>query len=360
MSASKPSHWQDGRGAAGGVEGARRATGTRPAATRSIEVLALRPVNPEVEPKAQRRRFTVAYKLEIVKQAEECRSSADIGALLRREGLYGSHLSKWRKLRDEGGLVESAPRQRGRKPDPATPLYHRAKELERENERLRRKLKQAETVIEIQKKSLRDPGDHSDRTRPGEDRLMDGVEQLASTVGFQTACRALDVSRSSFYRRRRNPAKPPAVTRPRPASPRRLSEAERQQVLDLLHSNRFVDAAPAQVYAALLEEATYLCSERTMYRLLQSQQEVRERRNQLRHPAYSKPELLATAPNQVWSWDITKLRGPAKGLYYSLYVVLDIFSRYVVGWLLAEREAQSLANRLLAETSQIPPAKPEA
>ncbi len=131
---------------------------------------------------------------------------------------------------------------------------------------------------------------------------MDGVEQLASTVGFQTACRALDVSRSSFYRRRRSPAKPPAVTRPRPASPRRLSEAERQQVLDLLHSNRFVDAAPAQVYAALLDEDTYLCSERTMYRLLQSQQEVRERRNQLRHPAYSKPELLATAPNQVWSW----------------------------------------------------------
>ncbi len=106
---------------------------------------------------------------------------------------------------------------------------------------------------------------------------------------------------------------------------------ERQQVLDLLHSQRFVDKAPQEVYASLLDEGTYLCSVRSMYRILDQAREVRERRNQLRHPCYKKPELLATGPNQVWSWDITKLFGPAKGTYFHLYVILDIFSRYVVG-----------------------------
>jgi putative transposase len=129
-----------------------------------------------------------------------------------------------------------------------------------------------------------------------------------------------------------------------------LSRLERQQVLDLLHSQRFVDSSPAQIYATLLDEGRYLCSIRTFYRLLQSQHEVRERRNQLRHPSYQRPELLATAPNQVWSWDITKLRGPLKGSHYSLYVILDIYSRYVVGWLVAEGESKALAERLIRET----------
>jgi putative transposase len=129
-----------------------------------------------------------------------------------------------------------------------------------------------------------------------------------------------------------------------------LSCLERQQVLDLLHSPRFADSSPAQIYATLLDEGRYLCSVRTFYRLLQSQHEVRERRNQLRHPSYQRPELLATAPNQVWSWDITKLRGPLKGCNYSLYVILDIYSRYVVGWLVAEGESKALAERLIRET----------
>jgi putative transposase len=115
-----------------------------------------------------------------------------------------------------------------------------------------------------------------------------------------------------------------------------LSEAERQQVLELLHSERFVDQAPPVVYATLLDEGQYLCSVRTMYRILAEAEEVRERRNQSRHPVYAKPELLATAPNQVWSWDITKLKGPEKWTYFYLYVILDIFSRYVVGWMVAE------------------------
>jgi putative transposase len=125
---------------------------------------------------------------------------------------------------------------------------------------------------------------------------------------------------------------------------------ERQQVLDVLHSEKFVDKAPQEVYAALLDEGQYLCSIRTMYRLLEAHQEVKERRDQLRHPVYQKPELLATAPNQVWSWDITKLLGPLKWTYFYLYVVLDIFSRYVVGWMIASRETAVLAQKLIQDT----------
>jgi putative transposase len=123
-------------------------------------------------------------------------------------------------------------------------------------------------------------------------------------------------------------------------------------VLDVLHAERFVDQAPPEIYATLLEEGMYLCSVRTMYRILEANGEARERRDQLRHPSYAKPELLATAPNQVWSWDITKLLGPAKWTYFYLYVLLDIFSRYVVGWMRAHRESRSLARRLIFETCE--------
>jgi len=123
-------------------------------------------------------------------------------------------------------------------------------------------------------------------------------------------------------------------------------------VLDALHSERFVDKAPAEVYATLLDEGTFLCSVRTMYRILAEASEVRERRNQLRHPRYEKPELLAIQPNQVWSWDITKLKGPQKWTYFYLYVILDIFSRYVVGWMVCHRESGSLAKRLITDSSE--------
>ena len=180
---------------------------------------------------------------------------------------------------------------------------------------------------------------------------MKVVAELAPDVGVQTACQALGVPRSSLYRHRaRLIVGPRPLPRRRPTSARALAVQERQQVLDLLHSPRFVDASPAEVYATLLDEGLYLCSQRTMYRLLHSQREIRERRNQLRHPNYRKPELLATGPNQVWSWDITKLRGPVKWIYYYLYVILDIFSRFVVGWMLADRESETFAKRLIAET----------
>jgi putative transposase len=180
---------------------------------------------------------------------------------------------------------------------------------------------------------------------------MKVLEEAVPALGIQAACRALGVPRSSLYRRRR-PAHPgPQSPTSRPTPARALRAEERKQILELLRSPRFVDQSPAQVHATLLDEGRYLCSERTMYRLLHDQGEVRERRNQLCHPQYRKPELLANGPNQVWSWDITKLRGPLKRLYYSLYVVLDIFSRYVVGWLLAERECELLAQQLLEDTA---------
>ena len=165
-------------------------------------------------------------------------------------------------------------------------------------------------------------------------------------LGVAPTCEAMGLARASYYRHQ-HPA--PVRTAPR-STPRALSAAERHSALAVLHEPRFVDLAPAQVYTRLLDEDRYLCSERTLYRILEENQQVRERRNQLRHPVYQKPELLATAPNQVWSWDITKLLGPVKWTYFYLYVLLDIFSRYVTGWLLATQESAALAKQLIAET----------
>jgi len=168
------------------------------------------------------------------------------------------------------------------------------------------------------------------------------------TVG---ACHALGVSRASLYRGRARLARPsasPPSTKPR--SPRALSAEQRRAVLDRLREPRFADLAPAEIYATLLDEGTYQCSIRTMYRILAEHGAVRERRNQLRHPVYQRPELLAEAPNQVWSWDITKLMGPAKWSYFYLYVILDIFSRRVVGWCVADAESATLFKALFDDT----------
>jgi putative transposase len=180
------------------------------------------------------------------------------------------------------------------------------------------------------------------------------VLEARGTMPSSDACAALGLPRATYYRtqaRLRSPTPGSASeTRPRKASPRALSDAERQVVLDLVHEERFVDLAVPQVWATLLDEGRYVCSPRTMYRILDEQGEVRERRDQLRHPVYAKPELLATAPNQVWSWDITKLRGPAKWTYFYLYVLLDIFSRYAVGWMVARCESAALASKLIGES----------
>src|ERR1017187_10238022 len=178
---------------------------------------------------------------------------------------------------------------------------------------------------------------------------MAAVTELATTVGTRAACRVLFASRASYYRDRRAVCFPTAIAlRLRPA--RALSPAERETVLAHLHGERFQDRSPAAVYATLLDEGHYYCSIRTMHRFLKQQGESRERRDQLTPPPYLKPELLATAPNQLWSWDITKLLGPAKWTYFYLYVILDVFSRYVTGWRVAMRESAELAKRLIEES----------
>lgn len=176
--------------------------------------------------------------------------------------------------------------------------------------------------------------------------MRQSVEQLAPSIGVQAACVALGVPRSSLYRNR----KPLAETANPSISPRALSQAEKEKIRHELNSERFQDSAPREVYATLIDEGQYLCSWRSMYRILAENKEIRERRNQLRHPNYAKPELLATGPNELWSWDITKLLGPTKWTYYYLYTILDVFSRFVVGWMIAERESATLAQELISET----------
>jgi len=175
--------------------------------------------------------------------------------------------------------------------------------------------------------------------------VIGAAESLSDAVGLAAACRALGVPRSTVYRSR-EPATPPA---PRPTPPRALSVSEKAQVRQVLNSERFWDCAPREVYATLLDEGTYYCNWRTMYTILAEYDEVCERRNQRRHPESRRPELKATGPNQLWSWDITLLRGP-KGTFYYLYVILDVYSRYIVGWMIAEEESAELARQLIAET----------
>jgi putative transposase len=166
------------------------------------------------------------------------------------------------------------------------------------------------------------------------------------------ACRAFGVPRASWYRHER-PVPVAYGPKQRRASPHRaLSVTERANVLETVNSPPFADQAPAEIVATLLDESRYLCSERTMYRILRDHDQVRERRRVLRHPTYQRPELLATRPNEVWTWDITKLKGPVKYVYFQLYVMLDIFSRMVVGWMLADREQDELAGQLISETCE--------
>ena len=175
---------------------------------------------------------------------------------------------------------------------------------------------------------------------------MSITASLAHEVGIRPACNALDVSRAGFYRWRHPKEKEPSCR----LSPLALSFEERNGVLDMLHADRFIDRAPREIYAALLDEKSYLCSVRTMYRILEKEGELKERRQQVSRPRYTKPEILARAPNEAWSWDITKLKGPVKWTYFYLYVILDIYSRYVVGWMVARRELAALARKLIAET----------
>jgi len=177
---------------------------------------------------------------------------------------------------------------------------------------------------------------------------MMATQELAAVTNVKTACAALAVPRATYYRHQRPASNPPARQRPR--NSRRYSDGEREEMLTLLNSERFVDKSPEQVFAILAEDDKYVASARTMYRVLSEAKQVRERRNRRIHPVHVMPRLVANGPNAVWSWDISKLKGPAKGIWFMLYVVLDIFTRYVVGWMLAEHENAKLAQHLLRET----------
>ena len=266
----------------------------------------------EVVDKPTRRRFSPSYKLRVVEEADRCTEPGEVGRLLRREGLYSSHLTTWRKAARRGSLRA---------------LSERTESAGGESAQAGAR-------------------EHSPGAR-GRDELVKAAEALATYVGVKPACDALRVARATFYRRRRPST---GHQQPRPTPARALSEKERDEVFDMLCSERFVDRSPAEVVATLLDEDVYLCSERTMYRVLASQVPVRERRAQRSHPEYQKPELMATGPGQVWSWDITRLLGPRKWSYFYLYVIMDIFSRYIVGWMVADRESSALAGRLIQQS----------
>ena len=174
---------------------------------------------------------------------------------------------------------------------------------------------------------------------------MNAVRSLSVSVGVKPACAALRMNRSRYYRHQH-----PRIHRPRSVPPLKLSLDEYDKAHALMLCARFVDQAPASIVATLLDEGEYVCSERTLYRILAQHQQLKERRRGHRQGSYTKPELLATAPNQVWSWDITKLKGPVTWSYFYLYVILDIYSRYVVGWMIADREAASLAKTLIQDS----------
>jgi putative transposase len=186
---------------------------------------------------------------------------------------------------------------------------------------------------------------------------MSNALQIAPLIGVAAACLALGVSRATFYRAQQGPAMN-CPRRPRTGSAVALSEPERATILQVLHDPQYLDRSPRTVFAMLLDAGRYLASVSTFYRILRAAGEARPRRNELTHPPYARPELLASGPRELWSWDITKLKGPAKWVHFHLYVILDVFSRYVVGWMLAPRESAELAEALIAATCDqegIPP-----
>ena len=185
---------------------------------------------------------------------------------------------------------------------------------------------------------------------------MDAIEQLSQSMSVADACGGLGFPRSSYYRLRSSAPPLQRLTTEkrtvRRVSSRSLKQAEREAIRAVLNSERFMDCTPYVIYATLLDEGTYLCSVSTMYRILREHGEVRERRNQRKLPVYKKPELLATRPNELWSWDISWLRGASRYSYYYIYVILDIFSRYVVGWTIEDVESAEIAHDLIAWACQ--------
>ena len=307
--------------------------------------------DPQVPGRARRRTFTAQYKLDVV-AAYDAAPDGQKGVVLRREGLYSSHIVEWRRARDSGALA-GLDRTRGR--PAADPRDAQIARLNKEKAQLEQELAKARFVVDVQAKLHALLETISGGAGTGEAGAVtdQAITTLAPRLGARAACRAVGAAQASYYRRHRAspaPARPAAVPHRDRRQPRALSAAERRAILDVLHPDRFADLAPAETWAILLDEGTCLGSQSTFYRLLRAAGETRERRRQATHPAAVKPELLATGPDQVRSWDITKLHGPVKWTYYYLYVVLDICSRYATGWMLATRESAALAEKLIAGT----------
>jgi len=181
---------------------------------------------------------------------------------------------------------------------------------------------------------------------------MSRITQISEEkdIALSALCDSLQISRSTLYRNIENDFQPCAANLSREPH-NAISDSERQKILDVLHSERFIDATPYDVFYTLLDEGEYIASIRTLYRVLFEAGESKDRRNQRNHRDAVKPELIATSPNEVWSWDITKLLSYKRFMYFHLYVILDIFSRYVVGWMIADRECQHLAKTLIQKTT---------
>ena len=302
--------------------------------------------DPEVPEQAQRRKFSAEEKKRILEDVDRATGHGGIGAVLRREGIYSSTL---RLAEGADAAVHKAFSQKRVPQTRRNPLAGENEKLRRQNQCLQEELEKAHIVIDVQKKVAKLLGRPLPEIPEHGEVIMTALDQLRPLVGVKQASQALSVPRATWYRRRRRRLSPGPVAARR-HSPRALSENEQSAVLACLHEERFQDCSPAQVYAALLDEGQFHCSIRTMYRLLETHGESRERRDQLTHPPYQKPELLATQANQLWSWDITKLRGPVKWTTYHLYVILDVFSRYVVGWMIAHHESSELAKRLIQQS----------
>ncbi|WP_416780711.1 IS3 family transposase [Microbacterium lacticum] len=300
---------------------------------------------------ARRRSFTPAQKLKYLSEYETACETGQGAAFLRRAGLYSSLISEWRKQRD-AGLLE------GKNPGDAV---GRPSAAQAENARLKAQLRRvekerdtAEAALEIMGKlhALLEQISESGGHRPEAAEALMGAFTALTAVGVPTrrAASMTGVARATAARViARERSRDPEPSRPRPAPANRLSEQERALVLGTLNSDEFVDKPPLQVYAILLERGQYVGSVSTMYRVLAENTQVRERRRLASHPPRKVPELIATAPGQVYSWDITKLAGPARGVYYDAYVMIDIFSRYIVGAIVHSCEDGLLAKEMMQD-----------
>ncbi|WP_376741733.1 IS3 family transposase [Amycolatopsis balhimycina] len=300
----------------------------------------------------RRRTFTASEKLAHLDAYEAACEQGDGGGYLRREGLYSSLISEWRKQRDAGVLAGKKP---GEKVGRLSAEQAEIARLTRENARLSKRLNTTETALDIMGKAhalLEGLSERADFRREAQEALTHAYASMtADGVPTRQAAWLTGLARSTAIRHGKTAAAatPAVMAHPAPEPVNKLTVSERLRILQVLTSERFVDLAPLQIYAQLLDEGVYVCSVSTMYRVLAENKQVKERRRLARHPAKACPELVATAPRQVYSWDITKLAGPVKGTYFDAYVMIDIYSRFIVGVHVHAHESGVLAKELMEQ-----------